>query len=267
MPSLGHVEGDLISPPKIPILLYISLLVLSSCVSNAQAGSIVLIDSGYQSDLISLNSMTAGRTVGWEFTPISDVWVTQLGFFDLGQNGLNIVHSVGIWSLDQQLLISASVPSGQEASLTGSYRYVSVPSTRLSAGQTFIIGATIQVSMSVPGFESDFYPNNTVQLNPMDIVFDPRISPGAANRYAQGNITDMFELDFPDGEMPTKNFADPLTGQAINIGHYFFAANFAFSQSNPEPTTLTLLVMGTTALLARSSRRRRDSQLNCRKME
>ena len=248
------------SPSQKLLLLYKCLFVLALCTSNAQADSAALIDTGYQSGLISLSDDTAGITVGWEFSPTSDIWVTQLGYFDLAQDGLNVQHEIGIWDVNQELLVSATVESGSVGSLTGDYRYVSIPPTLLSAGQALIIGATVPVSMSEPGFESDFYPNNTVHINPINIALDSRISPVIANRYAQGNTTDMLELDFPDGYMPIRNFTDPLGGQEVTVEYYFFAPNFVFSELNPEPTTLTLLVMGGTVALARLSRKQRSSR-------
>ena len=244
-----------------------SLLVLASYTPNARADSIALIDTGCQSDLISLTAETAGMTVGWEFSPTGDIWVTELGYFDLAQDGLNIQHKVGIWDVNQQLMVSGTVAPGSAGSLAGEYRYVPVSSTLLSAGQTFIIGATVPVSMSEPGFESDFYPNNTIQINPIDVAFDPRIDLVATNRYAQGNTIDMLELDFPDGYMPIKNFTDPLNSQEVTVEYCFFAPNFGFvlePAHTPEPATLMLLVMGATTVLVSSSRRRKNSQLSFR---
>ena len=245
------------------LLLYTCLLVLSLCTSATQADSIALLDTGYQSDLLTLTAETAGMTVGWDFYPTGDILVTQLGYFDLAQDGLNVQHEIGIWDTSQQLMVSGTVGPGLVGSWAGEYRYVSVSSTLLSANQTFIIGATVPVSMSEPGFEPDFYPNNTIQLNPLNIVFDSRISRGAANKYAQGDTIDMFELNVPGDYMPTKNFTDPLGGQEITIEYYFFAPNFVF-ETNPEPTTLIIFVLGATAVLVCSSRRHRDSQLSCR---
>ena len=254
------------SPPPRLLLLYACPLVLSLCTSATQADSIALIDTGYQSDLISLTAETAGMTVGWEFYPTCDIWVTQLGYFDLAQDGLNVQHEIGIWDASQQLMVSGTVVPGLVGSLAGEYRYVFVSSTLLLADQTFIIGATVPISMSKPGFEPDFYPSNTIQLNSLDIVFDPRISLVAANKRAQGNTNDMLELDFPNGYLPAKNFTDPLGGHNLTVEYYFLAPNFVFLESSPEPTTLTLLIMGATALLVCSSRRHRDSQLSCQQL-
>lgn len=259
-------------PTKRNLVLSTFLFVLASCMSNVHADSIALTDTGLQSDLISLTAKTAGMTVGWEFSPTDDIWVTKLGYFDLAQDGLNIQHKVGIWDASQQLMVSGTVAPGLAGSLVGEYHYVSVSSTLLAADQTFIIGATVPVSMSEPGFEPDFYPNNTIEINPIDIAFDPLISLIAANRCAQDNTVDMSELDFPNGYMPTKNFTDPLNSQEINVDYYYFAPNFGFvleseptPEHTPEPNALILLIAGATAMLVRASRRSKNSQLSFHK--
>ena len=263
------------SPPPRLLSLYTCLLALSLCTSATQADSIALIDTGYQSDLISLTAETAAITVGWEFYPTGDIWVTQLGYFDLAQDGLNVQHEIGIWDASQQLMVSGTVAPGLLGSLAGEYRYVSVSSTLLPTGQTFIIGATVPVSTSEPGFEPDFYPNNTIQLNPLDIVFDPRISLVATNKYAQGYTSNMFELAFPDAYKQSEpileyedtfDYIDFGSGQQVGtLDYYFFAPNFAF-EANPEPITLILLALGATAVLVCSSRRHRNSQLSCQQL-
>jgi len=236
--------------------------------SHTQADTIALIDTGYQPGLISsLSADTSDRTFGWEFSPTSDIWVTQLGYFDSGQDGLNIHHEIGIWDESQQLVVSATVPSGLTGSLAGEYRYVSVPSAPLSAGQYFIIGATVPSPVVCPpGFKADEYPAKTPFIDPNVILFDSCISLVTANRYAQDNTIDMFELDFPDGYMPTKHFTDPLGGQEITIKYYFFAPNFGFvlePEPSPEPTTLMLLMLGATAVLVRPEKWRSTLQLSC----
>ncbi len=269
------------SPTKRIFLLYTFLFVLALCMSNAKPDSIALIDTGGQSDLISLTAETAGMTVGWEFSPTADIRVTELGYFDLTQDGLNTQHKVGIWDINQQLMVSGTVARGVAGSLAGEYRYVSVSSTLLLAGQTFIIGATVPVSMSEPGFAPDFYPNNTVQINPIDIAFDPHVSLIAANRYVQSNTIDMFELDFPDAYKQSKplfeyestfDYIDFGSGQQVGtLDYYFLAPNFRFVlepdpalEYTPEPTALILLVVGATSVLVRSRGQHKNSQLSFR---
>ena len=250
------------------LLAIVGLFIVTICMSRTQADTIALVDTGYQPGLISsLSADTADRTVGWEFIPTCDVWITQLGYFDSGQDGLNIHHEIGIWDASQQLVVSATVPSGLTDSLAGEYRYVSVSSTLLPADQYFIIGATVPSPIVWPsGFETDEYPAKTPFIDPNAILFDSCISLVAANRYAQDNTVDMFELDFPDSYMPTKNFTDPLGGQEITIEYYFFAPNFGFVlelEPSPEPTTLMLLMLGATAVLGCPGKWRSTSQLSC----
>ncbi len=255
-----YLKGNRINLAKRMLLAIVGLFIVTVCMSHTQADIIALIDTGYQPGLISsLSADTVGRTVGWEFTPTCDILITQLGYFDSGPAGLNIHHEIGIWNESEQLVVSATVPSG----LTGSwddeyYRYVSVSSTPLAADQRFIIGATVPSPIVWPsGFEADEYPAKTPFIDPNAILFNSCISL-VANRYAQGNTIDMFELNFPYGSMPEKNFTDPLSGQEITIKYYFFAPNFGFVldlDPSPEPTTLMFLMLGATAVLGCPGRR------------
>src|SRR5689334_14804543 len=59
---------------------------------------------------------------GTEFTPISSIVVTALGYYDdtlISNNGLDNSHPVGLYRVsDQQLLASATVPAGTGAPKT-----------------------------------------------------------------------------------------------------------------------------------------------------
>lgn len=79
--------------------------------------------------------------VGYRFTVgMRDIYVTDLGFWDMGQNGLNDPHPVGIYDIaTQSLVVSATVPSGKEGTLNGFFRYVPVPRIKLMAGKQYVI--------------------------------------------------------------------------------------------------------------------------------
>ena len=55
---------------------------------------------------------TTSRMLGWQFQLARDSAVTHLGWQDLGLNGLNVAHEVGIWTSSGTLLGSAGVPAG-----------------------------------------------------------------------------------------------------------------------------------------------------------
>jgi hypothetical protein len=193
-------------------------------------------------------------TVGWEFTPQDDIWVTELGFFDLAKDGLNIFHDVGIWDQDQQLIVSATVSDGTAAQLIGEYRYASVAPVLLAGGQTFVIGATAPVSQRwPPAFISDMYPNDTLHIDPQGIVFDAVIGLISADRYfsdIQGGSS-LDPLVFPAEHLPPGLWIDINTGEQVGtIDPYHFAPNFRFV---PEPTAFSFVALGALLLLRRAT--------------
>jgi hypothetical protein len=82
---------------------------------------------------------------GTEFTPTSNITVTGLGYYDdilVGNNGLDVSHAVGIYRVsDQQLLASATVPSGTSAPKTNHFRFVSINPLTLQAGTAYVVAA------------------------------------------------------------------------------------------------------------------------------
>jgi hypothetical protein len=223
-----------------------------ACAAQAQAAPrSALIQSGYD-PAQGISSATFYTTVGWEFTPQNDIWVTDLGFFDLGQDGLNISHDVGIWDQDQHLIVSATVSGGTAAQLIGEYRYASVAPLLLQAGRTFVLGATVPLPlMDPPPFSPDYYPSSTAHVDPDAIVLDPAIVLIVADRCAWIHFSQ--ELTFPSEHYEPKVlvFFDPDTGEQIgtlDLDAFFVAPNFRFV---PEPTALSLLVIGSLLLLRR----------------
>ncbi len=81
----------------------------------------------------------ANVTVGFKFTANQNLTVSALGFYDDKQDGLNSSHDVGIYDLSGTLLTSTSIASGTSAGLDGKFRYSSIASFNLSAGQSYII--------------------------------------------------------------------------------------------------------------------------------
>jgi Domain of unknown function (DUF4082) len=104
------------------------------------AASSLPAHAGLAIDFTSTTEDTYGdnnsRNIGWEFTPLQNITVTGLGFFDW-QGVLNQSHPVRIYSDNGSLLVSATVPAGLSGDQVGPFRFVSVPATVLSAGQTY----------------------------------------------------------------------------------------------------------------------------------
>src|SRR6266850_5379498 len=69
-------------------------------------------------------------TRGWQFERRGagiDIFITQLGVFDSGGDGLINPHEIGLWRQEaggsSTLFVSATVPAGTAASLIDGYRW------------------------------------------------------------------------------------------------------------------------------------------------
>ena len=84
------------------------------------------------------------RVIGWKFTLGSqDIKVDQLGVYDHNQDGLQVAHLVAIYDyLTQTAVVTATVPAGTLGTLSGLFRYTSIPSTKLTANTNYIIAAS-----------------------------------------------------------------------------------------------------------------------------
>lgn len=223
--------------------------VLGACISELKATPTpALADSGYQPGLVGISPY---GTVGWEFTPSSDVWVGELGFFDMDLDGLNRAHEIGIWDDSEQLLVSATV--GTLGTLSGEYRYVSVQPILLQAGESFVIGATVPMSQMYSVYtlsSDDFYPSTSVEIVPGNIVSSPGIDLAHMNRFAE--YDPYGPLTFPGQHKPS--FTVPIlpgvTSEPTTISYYFVAPNFTFTEV-PEPTTSLLIGIGLLGTLLR----------------
>ncbi len=118
---------------------FLSLVILALiAVPQVQADTVALTFSG--GTTYSYVSDPLPNTVGWQFTLSAPIFVTQLGFYDVGGNGLIANHNVAIWGTTQNMLTSAVVTNG--GTYADGYYWVSIPSLLLQAG-TYRIGAGI----------------------------------------------------------------------------------------------------------------------------
>jgi hypothetical protein len=162
-----------------------------------------------------------GQYVGIGFVPTSNLLVTALGFIDDDGDGNAVSHPVELWLQTSPttgtLLASATVQTGTASTLTNGFRYETVTSTPLLAGQTYVLVGKPSVS------SGDVWVNAgsggyTFGL-PVS-AFDARVggaSPGT----------------FPSAVIFTSNFY-----QAPNL----------IATAVPEPTGMTLVLFGIAGL-------------------
>lgn len=80
---------------------------------------------------------TGTFTLGWAFTVTAPIKVTDLGYYDRGQDGLVGSHAVGLWTSAGTLLASATVNNGSP--LDGDFRYTDIADIILAPG-TYVVG-------------------------------------------------------------------------------------------------------------------------------
>lgn len=186
---------------------------LAFAVPAAAADSIAV--SGFTGGgTANLSGVDLPRTVGWDFTPTANITLTQLGFYDLGDDGLALSHQIGLWASDGTLLLSTTIASGTGATLLNGFRFVDVADLLLTAGQTYVIGAVIPLD-----------PNgDNYVLSPSAVASDALIGFGRGLRSTEN----------AGFAMPT---VDPNSGR--------FGPNFLFADTAvPEPSTWAMLILG-----------------------
>ena len=82
------------------------------------------------------------QTIGWAFTVESNnVFVTKLGIFDAGSDGLEDSHPISIWTGTGEVILTTTIPNGQSGDLVGMFRYVDIPPTLLDQNEYYVIGS------------------------------------------------------------------------------------------------------------------------------
>jgi hypothetical protein len=177
------------------------------------------------------NSNYGGNiTLGWGFTLVNAVTVTDLGYFD-GNEGLTDAHPVGIWNSIGSLLAEAMVPSGATAALVSGFRFVPILPVVLGPG-----------AYSIGGYANDTSPDEF--------------------RFEVSSLTTIAGLSFGPANLYTK--ADSLTRPTTKADAFsqdgYFGPNFEVSSptSVPEPTGFGASLIGLLAIVL-VFRFRRDS--------
>jgi hypothetical protein len=172
---------------------------------------------------------------GWEFNVNSNINVSHLGIFDLGQDGLNGSHLIGIFRASDGVLLT---PSGTTVSTanpldgTTGFRYQAITPTLLTPGQNYRIAALYQ------GAAPDAY------------IFNHTSYSGAG------------EINVVSGKfLQTGVFTNPTGGTSGD--RPFLSTNFKFTSATaaPEPGTLALIAMGGVGFAGRLRSRRKLAKI------
>ena len=91
---------------------------------------------------------------GFKFRPTADIQVTDLGYYDHDQDGVTLVHPVGIFDFDSQTEL-ASVDVDAASFLDGVFRYSPIAPLTLTAGRSYVVAAYH------PGSDTDDFAANT----------------------------------------------------------------------------------------------------------
>jgi hypothetical protein len=170
-------------------------------------------------DFTGGNPATAqnNQTLGWEFNLSTTRTVTALGMFDVGADGLNSGHLVGIWTTGGTLLGSVTVSNSStpitSTSANGRWLFQSLGSPLTLAPGNYVLGVD--------------YTDVTDQV----ITSTNAPSMASSLTFVQGRFTSnpTAAFDFPDATFPTSG------------GHFGPDALFA---AVPEPASLALVGAG-----------------------
>lgn len=193
------------------------------------------------------------ETVGWEFSVGEAIVVTELGYYDYGLDGLLTFHDVGIWDDSGNLLASALLNRGDDATLRGDYRFVAIDPVVLEPGTAYIVGATVPVWLMSPNYpDPDFYPNSSRGIDFDLLEMDPTVTLLRPNLQSPSDGVMDWTLTCPTEVVPSYETTIYLNSPETETIHtYHMAPNFSFV---PEPSTVTLLLGG--GLLVRGKRKK-----------
>jgi hypothetical protein len=208
---------------KVKIILKKKLAILSAVLVAFVAA---LCPLQTRADTIAFNisggtSFFAGEdaTAGYVFTLSTPIFVTSLGVFDQGTNGLNALYHVFILTSDGiQQMATAVIPAGTGTTLINGFRYVSIAPVLVPAG-TYVIFTMYVDSPSDP------------------IIAEAAIT--SASGVSYGGSTSDVGFTFP-------------TGNFFGLPNGYFGPNFQFTTAVPTPdsgSTWALLLLAVTAVL------------------
>lgn len=177
--------------------------------------------------------------VGWDFSLLQPITVTQVGWYDDGENGLSRDFQVGLWGSTQLLGDPDSgliIPAGTNAALNGSWRVVDL-STPLDLQPGYYTLGGLD-SVTTPDVIKYFLTTNFPGESDPTLT-GSRLTIGG---FFYGGITQVFEP--PGFHRPTIRY---LT-YGLEMGPMLFF-------NVPEPGTGLLVMTGLLGIAARSKRR------------
>lgn len=204
------------SKAKLIVLVSVTVILSLSCFAEVSAFYALTTDTVH-----SNIGRSNGGTFGWAFSVNSPLTITELGYFDSSGDGLDNSHAIGVWDLDENLLGSASVPSGTLATLENGFRWIPISPISLEAGKTYVIGTRLQDS-----------PDDTIlrMSDAANLSFDPSIT-FLEDRYEVWNIG----LVYPpavDGRDITTNLNANFKGIVSSVIEVTFTGSISIYQDD-----------------------------------
>lgn len=199
--------------------LLIAAAILLSTLTSANSQTLISSPSSGYSGVFS-------DTVGYQFTVGStSLQVTALGVYDSGDNGINSINTIGIWTNTGTLLSSVSIPAGTTATLNSHFRWATITPFTLESGVTYRIGAMGDYEDRYSGFIPQGSWSSTNYITALGSV--------------RNNSNEVFS--FPS--------STPLSNQAV-VGPNAMFTPIENAPSVPEPATYALIFGMATAILA-----------------
>jgi hypothetical protein len=192
-------------------------LMLGSSVVTQAAGTpgISFLTSNYEDG--------GGYAVGYDFTPSTTLSVTDLGYYDNGNDGLAVNHNVGIYVVSNQTLVASALVLTNDTLHINQYWYHDITAVTLNAGVTY---RAVAVTTSGEGWAYNPFDGANPTPTP-----NPSLTLGNTGYFVGSNGN----LIYPEG----------------TNGKWFAVANFLVASPVPEPSAAALLGLGGLLLIRR----------------